>query len=95
MTDFIFAFIILALLGCFAWYVREQGKERSKLLNALLAKDSQDYVNRTLAENTTIKPEVNGNTNLDLMPFDQLSDDQFDEHIQATLGNEVVDQEVT
>lgn len=94
MTDIIFAIIILCLLVGFGWYVREQSKERSRLINAILAKNSQEYVNRTLAEQTKITPEIN-KTDPDLVPMDQLSDEAFDKHIQATLGNDIEDQEVT
>lgn len=94
MTDIAFTIIILALLGGFGWYIREQHKQHTKLINAILAKDSQEYVNRTLAENTTIKPEVNGPQDPDLIPMDQLSEEGFDNHIQAVLHNQVADQEV-
>jgi hypothetical protein len=95
MTEIIFAIIIIALLVGFGWYIREQERKISKLINALLAKDSQEYVNRTLAENTQIKPEVNGPQDPDLIPMDQLSEEGFDSHIQAMLNNKVADQEVT
>ncbi len=93
MTELILAGIIVVLLGGFGWFVREQNRERSKLINAILAKDSQEYVNRTLADSTQVlKPEVNP-TDPDLLPMDQLSEEDFDKHIQATLGNSVEDEE--
>lgn len=92
MNELIFGTIILSLLVGFGWYVREQSRERSRLINAILAKDSQDYVNRTLAENTKIEPIVNKG-DPDLIPTDELSDDQFMEHIKA-MNNKVVEQEI-
>lgn len=86
MTEIVFGVIILALLGGFGWYVREQERAKSKLINALLAKDSQEYVNRTLADNTKIEPEVTRDP--DLIPMDQLNEEDFDKHIQATLNQE-------
>ena len=94
MTDLFFTLIIIALLTGFFFYIREQERKTSKLINALLSKDTTDYVSRTLAENTQIKPEVNGNTNPDLISMEQLDDDAFDAHIKATLDNKLVDQEV-
>jgi hypothetical protein len=95
MSEIILAIINIILLGGFGWYVREQSRERAKLINAILAKDSHDYVQRTLAENTKITPEINGKQDPDLVPMDQLSDELFDKHIQQTLGNNIEDQEVT
>ena len=92
MSEVILGVIILALLGGFGWYIREQNRERLKLINAILAKDSQEYVNRTLAENTKITPEINKG-DPDLIAMDQLDDEAFDKHIQATLGNSVEDEE--
>ena len=84
MTELILTAIIVTLLGGFGWYVREQNRERSKLINAILAKDSQEYVSRTLADSTEIvKPEVNPPS--DLIPETQLSDEDFDKHIQSQL----------
>lgn len=95
MTDITFGIIILALLGGFSWYVYKQEQKEAKLINAILSKDSQEYVSRTLAENTKIKPEINGaEEEPDLMSMDQLTDEGFDSHIQAMLNNKVADQEV-
>ncbi len=94
MTDIILTAIIIVLLGGFGWYIREQEKVKTKLINAILAKDSNEYINRTLAENTKIEPEINAPQNPELIPFDQANEEQFDAHIQATLGNDLSDQEI-
>lgn len=92
MTELTFGIIIIAILVGFGWYIREQNRERSKLINAILAKDSQEYVNRTLAENTKIVPEINAK-DPDLIPVDELNDDQWEAHIKA-MNNEIKDQEI-
>lgn len=93
MSEVILGLVIAALLGVFGWYVREQGRERSKLINAILAKDSTEYVNRTLAEKTeALRPQVN-TSNPDLIPMDQVNDEQFDAMIAKQLGTEVTDEE--
>ena len=96
MTEAFLTIIILALIGVFMWYIKKQEATVSKLINAVLSKSGDEYVNRTLADNTQIKPEINGHHNPDLVAMDQLSDEQFDAHIAAQLDNEdAVDQEVT
>lgn len=93
MTEIIFGVIILILVSAFCWYIRESNEERVKLINAILAKNTQEYVTRTLADATKeIKPEVNPQ-DPDLIPMDQLDEEAFDAHIQQTLGNETTDEE--
>lgn len=92
-TEVLFTVIIFAILLAFGWYVRESNREKSKLINGILAKSSQDMVNMTLADQTEIKPEVN-KLDPDLVSMDQLDDEGFDQHIQRTLGNEVTDEEM-
>lgn len=83
MTELILGGIIISLLVGFGWYVRESHREHSKLVNALLAKNSQEYVERTLADHTEIKPEIQ--TNPDLMRVEDMSDEEFDNHIAQEL----------
>lgn len=93
MSEVILGIIILFLITAFCWYIREQNAERVKLINHILSKTTQDYVTRTLADATEkIKPEVNP-IDSDLVPFDQLNEEDFDKHIQQTLGNETTDEE--
>ena len=84
MIEVLFTIIILVLLAGFAWYIRESNKEKAKLVNALIAKDATEMTNLTLADQTTIKPEVNREP--DLVPMDQVDDEKFDEHIQEVLN---------
>lgn len=80
MTDLIFGGIIIVLLGAIGWIIRENSIERSKLINAILAKNSQEYVTRTLAENTKIEPEINPPS--DLTPESQLSQEDWEKSIE-------------
>lgn len=84
MSEIILGVIIIVILGGFGWYVREEKKETSKLINAILAKDSTDYVSRTLADGTEIKPDINPPT--DLIPESQLSQDEFEQGIEDQLN---------
>lgn len=88
------ALIIFALLGAFSWYVRESNRDKTKLINGILAKNSQEYVERTLAENTEIKPEIGNNVPSEFVDMSTLDEEGFDKHIQQTLGNEITDEEV-
>lgn len=87
------AIVIIAILVLFGWYIRESNKDKTKLLNGILAKSPQDMVNMTLADNTIIEPEVN-KPDPDLMNMETLSDEEFDAHIQKTLGNQIEDEEI-
>lgn len=50
-------------------------------------------VNMTLADQTEIvKPEVNRPS--DVVPMDQLSDEEFDQHIQDDMTNQAGEQEL-
>ena len=85
MSELFVGLIAIGELLAFIAYVFLTNKEKQKLVNALIAKDAQDMTHLTLADNTKIQPEVNGTP--DLIPTDQLTDEQFDEQIQEQLAN--------
>ena len=93
MIELIFGAIIFSLLAVLVWLVYLHDKRVNKLINAILAKTPQDLTNLTLAENTQIKPEIN-KTDPDLVPLDQLNEEQFDRHIQSMLSNQKTDEEI-
>ena len=75
MIEIILFFVIAVLCGLIAWIDYNARLERKSMLNALLAKNAQDMVNLELVDKTKIdvkKPEPP-----DLVPVDQLSDDEF------------------
>ena len=87
MIDILLFGMNVALLATFGWYVHESNKEKAKLVNALLSKSPQDMVNMTLADQTEIKPQVGPDKDPDLIPMDQLTDEEFDNHIAQELMN--------
>lgn len=72
----IFAFCIL--LG---WKERESRLERSKLINALMAKNNQEMVNLEIADKTQIKANVPVE-NPDLVPIENLDQEAFEKIIK-------------
>lgn len=91
MIDFILGGIIIVLIAGFGWYVHETNRERSKLVNSLLSKTPQDYVNMTLADQTQIKPEVKHE---DIVTEDQLSQDEWEDRLADSLSNKVEDEQI-
>lgn len=78
MTEIILLIIILALLGYHAWYVSEHDKQTNMFTRALLSKDINDFTSSEIATKTPkmkVKEE-------DLVPFDELSDKQFEKIIK-------------
>lgn len=57
-TEIVLLGIILILCGLLGWKEREARLERSKLINALLAKNAQEMVNLDMADKTQIKVEI-------------------------------------
>ena len=84
MIDLILLVVIAFLICLLGYSEHENRKERAKLLNSIIAKNAQELTNLTLADQTTIKPEINGQS--DLMPMEQADDEKFDEHIQEVLN---------
>ena len=82
--EFVFGFIIIALLGSFVLYVKESNKEKAKLVNALVAKSPEQFRDLNLADKVApIKSEPPQPP--DLILTDQMSEDEFDKHIQEQL----------
>ncbi len=80
MTEIILGLIILALIGLLAWEKNENKKERSKWLNALIAKTPEQYRDLELTEKVKpIQPQVK--TEPELMPESEISDEKFSELI--------------
>ena len=57
-TELVLIGVILLLCGLIGWKEREARLERSKFINALLAKNATEMVNLDLADKTQIKTEV-------------------------------------
>jgi len=83
ITDVVLCFVILLETGFVAYLIHEHRMERSKLINALLAKKPEDMVNMTLADQTKIEvPKPVQNEMEDLMDASEMSDEQFDKFIK-------------
>ena len=85
MVDLIFGIIILGLIAAFVLYVKESNAEKAKLINALIAKSPEQFRDLNLADKVApIKPEPPQPP--DIIPTDQMSEEEFDKHIQQQLG---------
>ena len=72
----------VASLACFSWYIYLESKEKQKTINALIAKNSKEYLDHEMADKIQ---EVSTEPPLDLPPeytaVSDLSDDEFDEKV--------------
>jgi hypothetical protein len=81
------ALIILAVtnlgtLGYLAWHTHLESKEKSKTINALIAKNAQDFSNFELSDKMEkVKVEPQPNIREDLQELSDLSDKEFDEKV--------------
>lgn len=86
----IYALIILAItnigtLVLFGGYLYLEHKEKSKTINALIAKNSQEYLNHEMADKTQpikVEPQQQ-DLRADLKELSDLTDTEFDENILA------------
>mgnify|MGYP001587815384 CR=1 FL=1 len=79
-TELLLLGVILLLCGLLGWKEREARLERSKLINALLAKNAQDMVNLDLADKTEIKAQVPQTPYLS--PIENVSQEEFEEALK-------------
>lgn len=84
MSEFFLGVISIGELVAFVAYVYLTNKEKAKLVNALMSKDSTEFVHNTLADQTKIEPEIKSNP--DLLPIENLNEEEFDKHIQEELN---------
>mgnify|MGYP001592765409 FL=1 len=76
-TELVLIGVILLLCGLIGWKEREARLERSKLINALLAKNATEMVNLDLADKTQIKTEV-PSKEPDFIPPENLSQEDWE-----------------
>ncbi len=85
ITLIILAAIIIAVLAYHAYYVRETNKEKSKLINSLIAKNATELRDLELAEKVKpIEPPVIKEP--DLVPEAGMTDEQFDKAMKEEVG---------
>lgn len=94
MLDIFLLITILALISLIGLIYYLNIQERSKLINAVVAKHSTDLVNTTLADQSKIevKKEPEQQIDSDLLPLSEATDDQFQAMINEE--NRLVDQQV-
>ena len=84
MDSIVFGFIIIVLLIAFGFYVWETNKEKAKLVNALVAKNPEQYRDLTLADKVEhIKQQPM--TPPDLVPEQNLSQQEWENAIANQL----------
>lgn len=83
MTDLLFGIIILALIICFVFYVKETNKEKARLINALVSRTPQDYVNAQMTEK--VKPIEPMKPEQQLIDEHELGQEEWEEAIKASL----------
>lgn len=69
--------VIIALIGLLAFQEYNNRKERSKLINAILSKDSKEFQDLELTDKTSIKVAPKDEVP-DMIPTDQLSDEDWE-----------------
>ena len=79
MTEFILTLIIVALGVLIGWLEFNNRKERKNLINALIAKTSQELAELELVDKTKIKVEKP--TLPDLTAVEDLSDEDFGKYV--------------
>jgi hypothetical protein len=79
MIDILLTAIILAQWGVLMWVYQKHDEERKKLVNSIIAKNTQEVINLQVADK--VKPEPILPMNPDLTPVDQLNDEDFDKFI--------------
>ena len=83
----IWALVVLAItnlgtLAAFAFYIYLENKEKSKTINALIAKNSQEYLNHEMADKTEkINVEPQPNLREDMEELKDLTDEEFAKNI--------------
>ena len=85
MTEILFVFIIVTLLGLLAWEKNENKKERARFLNALIARTPEQY--RDLELTAKVKPiESPAKTEPDFVPESDIEDQKFQELISKEVA---------
>ena len=86
MTEIVFGVVIITLIVAFAFYVVENNKERDRLINAIVAKTPEQLRDLNMADKVKIHATVPmADQQPDLTPLENVSEEEFDEHIKAQL----------
>ena len=88
MLEIVLGVVNLGLLVAFILYVRETNKEKAKLVNALIAKTPEQARDLDMVDKVQVKVQPQTTQAPDLVPLENVSDDEFEEHIQSELNAE-------
>ena len=77
-------FTIIALVVLLGWQEYQNRKERAKMLNAIIGKNTQEIASLDLADKTDIKAKTE--TKSDIIPMENLPDDEFSKIIKKENG---------
>ena len=69
--------VIIALVGLLGWQEYQNRKERAKLFNAIMSKNTKEFKELELTDRTEIKVKPNEELP-DLIPTDQLSEEDWE-----------------
>lgn len=84
MSEFILFLVIVCLLVFIGWREREIRSERSKFINALLAKNASEMASLEFVDK--VKPQDTQPTVDPLISTADMTDEEFDEHIEKELN---------
>ena len=85
MMEVVFGLIVLALIGAFVLYVKESNKEKAKLINALMARTPKEAMELTMADKLQIKQDSSPATPPDMVPLEDVNQDEFEELVKDQL----------
>lgn len=85
MTDLVLLIFIGVLAGLLAWEKHTNKEERDKLINALLSKNAAEL--RDLEFVAKLPKQQEEKIPSDFVAIEDLSDEDFDKHIEETLKN--------
>ena len=84
MTEFVLLLVIAVLVALLVWERRQDRLERSKLLNALLARNAGELASLEFVDK--VKPADTVPTQ-EIVSTADMTDKEFEEHIEETMKN--------
>jgi hypothetical protein len=79
------AVVIIALCGLIGWQEYQNRKEKQRLINIIISKNNQELRDIEIADQTQIKVKTEPKPS-DLVPEQDLTDQEFDKMIKETNG---------
>lgn len=78
-------FVIVVLCGLLGWKEYQGRKERKELIQAIVSRNAAELANLQYIDKVKLTPEKT-NTQTDLTPVDQLSEEDFQKYILEQQG---------